>query len=88
MTGGGDDHAGGDTVCGDPERPEILGQIPRVMDNGSFCGSMIVNRHRTGTLHDFGYLLDSAIIIISRRGPDRRRSGPRLRSNKQAESAS
>jgi hypothetical protein len=51
-------------------------------------GLLYVNRHRTGTLHDFGYLLDSAIIIIARRGPDRRRSGPRLRSNKQAESAS
>jgi N6-adenosine-specific RNA methylase IME4 len=31
----GRDHAGGDTVCRDPERPEILRQIPRIVgDSG------------------------------------------------------
>ena len=31
----GGDHAWGDTVRGDPERPEILRQIPRVVGDGS-----------------------------------------------------
>src|SRR5437016_1165375 len=32
----GGDHAGGYTVDGDPERPEILSEIPRVVGDGGF----------------------------------------------------